>query len=44
MKKMFLGETEVTVIEEVKGRVLFEHPSGDKFVARKRFLKEKKSA
>lgn len=40
MKKMLLGDVVVTVIEEAKGRVLFEHPSGDRFVARRRFLKE----
>lgn len=40
MKKMLLGETEVTVIQETKQRVLFETPDGDRFVARRRFLKE----
>lgn len=39
MKKMLLGETEVTVLKEDRGRVLFQTADGDKFVARRRFLK-----
>ncbi len=39
MKKMLLGETEVTVLKEERGRVLFQTEEGDKFVARRRFLK-----